>query len=69
MAQTYLRSADFARACTLCENAWRSGQSSAALISTWQEACRQWAAVSPQAESDAARQQTMRQLSIASSMR
>jgi hypothetical protein len=69
MAQTYLRHADFARACELCEHAWRSGHATPALLSTWQEACRQWANVSSQSEQITARQQTMRQLSIASAMR
>jgi hypothetical protein len=69
MAQTYLRHADFARACELCEHAWRSGHATPALLATWQEACRQWAHVSSQPEQFAARQQTMRQLSIASAMR
>ena len=69
MAKTYLRSADFARACQLCEHAWRRGHATPALLSTWQEACRQWAQVSPQPEQRVARQQTMRQLSIASAMR
>jgi hypothetical protein len=69
MAQTYLRSADFARACQLCEHAWRSGNATPALLSTWQDACRQWANVSSQPEQFVARQQTMRQLSIASAMR
>lgn len=69
MAQTYLRSADFARACELCEHAWRSGHATAALLSTWQDACRQWANVSSQPGQLVARQQTMRQLSIASAMR
>lgn len=69
MAQTYLRSADFARACELCEHAWRSGHATPALLSTWRDACRQWANVSSQPEQLVARQQTMRQLSIASAMR
>lgn len=69
MAKTYLRSAEFARACELCEHAWRHGHATPALLSTWQEACRQWADFSNQPEQHAARQQTMRQLSIASAMR
>ena len=68
MAQTYLRSTDFAHACELCENAWRSGRATPALLATWQEACRQWEAVSTLPE-QLVRQQTMRQLSIASAMR
>lgn len=69
MAQTYLRSADFAHACELCENAWRSGHATPALLATWQEACRQWDTVSTPPEQLVVRQQTMRQLSIASAMR
>lgn len=69
MAQTYLRDADFARACELCEHAWRRGYATPALLSTWQEACRQWTNVPSQSEQVTARQQTMRQLSIASAMR
>lgn len=69
MAQTYLRSADFVRACEFCEHAWRNGHATPALLSIWQEACRQWAAVAIQPEQLAVRQQTMRQLSIASAMR
>ena len=69
MAQTYLRNADFTSACELCENAWRSGHATPALLATWQEACRQWEAVSARPEQLDARQQTMRQLSIASAMR
>lgn len=69
MAQTYLRNADFTSACELCENAWRSGRATPALLATWQEACRQWEADSAQPEQLVARQQTMRQLSIASAMR
>jgi hypothetical protein len=68
MAQTYVRSADFARACELCENAWRSGRATPALLATWQEACRQWAATSIPPDQHVVRQQTMRQLSIANAM-
>lgn len=52
MAQTYLRHADFARACQLCEEAWRSGTPASALMDTWQEASRQWAAALPQSTQD-----------------
>ena len=69
MAQTYLRSADFVRACEFCEHAWRNGHATPALLSIWQEACRQWAAVAIQPEQLAVQQQTMRQLRIASAMR
>lgn len=69
MAQTYLRSADFVRACEFCEHAWRNGHATPTLLAIWQEACRQWAAVAVQPEQLAVRQQTMRQLSIASAMR
>ncbi|MFC3650481.1 hypothetical protein ACFONN_02930 [Dyella humi] len=69
MAQTYLRSSDFAHACELCESAWRSGHATPALLATWQEACLQWETVSTLPEQLVVRQQTMRQLSIASAMR
>jgi hypothetical protein len=69
MAQTYLRNADFAGTCQLCEHAWRNGAATPALLSTWQEACRQWTRTSSPQEQCVARQQTMRQLSIASAMR
>jgi len=69
VAQTYLRSADFVRACEFCEHAWRSGHATPALLSIWQEACRQWASAPVKPEQLAVRQQTMRQLSIASAMR
>lgn len=52
MAQTYLRHADFARACQLCTEAWRSGTPASVLMSTWQEASRQWAAALPQSTQD-----------------
>ncbi|WP_379984273.1 hypothetical protein [Dyella koreensis] len=52
MAQTYLRHADFARACQLCTEAWRSGTPASALMDTWQEASRQWAAALPQSTQD-----------------
>ncbi|GGA34438.1 hypothetical protein GCM10010981_24300 [Dyella nitratireducens] len=66
MAQTYLRHADFARTCELCESAWRDGCATPALIAIWQEACRQWGTASALPQQLAARQQTMRHLSIAS---
>lgn len=68
MAQTYLRSANFVHACELCENAWRSGHATPALLATWQEACRQWETVSNPPE-QLVRQQMVRKLSIASAMR
>lgn len=69
MAQIHLRNADFARAAELCENAWRNGQVTPALLATWREICRQWASASNLPDQLAARQQAMRQLSIASAMR
>lgn len=69
MAQTYLRSADFAHVCTLCENAWRNGRVTPALLATWKDAYRQWEMTSTTPEHLAVRQHTMRQLSIASAMR
>jgi hypothetical protein len=69
MAQTYLRSADFAHACALCENAWRNGRATPALLATWKDAYQQWEMTSAAPEQLAIRQQTMRQLSIASAMR
>ncbi|SFS02846.1 hypothetical protein SAMN05216570_1657 [Dyella sp. OK004] len=60
MAQTYLRHADFARACQLCEEAWRSGTPASALMDTWQEASRQWAAALPQSTQDKAWQASER---------
>jgi hypothetical protein len=69
MAQIHLRNADFARAAELCENAWRNGQATPALLATWQDICRQWASVSDSPDQLTVRQQAMRQLSIASAMR
>jgi hypothetical protein len=69
MAQVHLRNADFARAAELCENAWRNGQVTPALLATWRDICRQWASVSDSPDQLVVRQQAMRQLSIASAMR
>ena len=69
MAQIHLRNADFAHAAELCENAWRNGQATPALLATWREICRQWASVSSSPDQLAAREQAMRQLSMASAMR
>ena len=69
MAQIHLRNADFARAAELCENAWRNGLATPALLATWRDICRQWASVSNAPDQLVIRQQAMRQLSIASAMR
>ena len=69
MAQIHLRNADFARAAELCEKAWRSGQATPALLATWRDTCAQWGTVAARPEQLVARQQAVRQLSIASAMR
>lgn len=69
MAQIHLRNADFARAAELCENAWRNGQATPALLATWRDICRQWTSVSNSPDQLAVQQRAMRQLSIASAMR
>jgi hypothetical protein len=69
IAEVFLRSADFIRACHLCERAWQLGSSTAELLSTWREAGRQWAASLPQADKEVAYQETARQLRLASLMR
>lgn len=67
MAQIYLRSGDYAHACRLCEQAWQSEQTNQALLATWQEICRQWAASSSHRH-DAGLQASERQLKRASFM-
>ncbi|WP_266168946.1 hypothetical protein [Dyella subtropica] len=67
MAQVYLRHADFARACQLCEEAWRSGTTpAAALMATWQEASKRWADSLSSPSYRAAWEQSERQRRIAS---
>ncbi|RDS85761.1 hypothetical protein DWU99_00345 [Dyella psychrodurans] len=69
MAEMFLRNADFIRACHLCERAWQLGSVTAELLSTWREACDQWALSGPQSDTEAAYRDAVRQLRIASAMR
>ena len=48
IARAHLRWGDFARACALCEQAWRSKSFQGDLLATWREASRHWAATLPQ---------------------
>lgn len=66
MAQAYLRNAEFARACQLCEEACRSDAAGDALLTTWQEASKQWAASLPQPNHHAAWHESERKRRIAS---
>jgi len=66
MAQAYLRNAEFDRACQLCEQAWRNSAAAETLLTTWQEASKQWAASLPQPNNHAPWQESERKRRIAS---
>jgi hypothetical protein len=69
IARVHLRWGDFARACALCEQAWHSKSSQGDVLTTWQEASRQWAAALPQPQQHDTWLRSERQRRIASHAR